>query len=1027
MEKAQRKGVVLIVVLGVLTILSLLGVMFVRLAALERTSASASVDLLRARLSAHSGVERAIVQLKSLLAESLILDYTRWSYYGEDLNGNGKLDPGEDQNQNGTLDTLSCPLKLALRPSFFVDQDKDNLPDLITIMEAGNLKSKACSGYLPGTYKTNGDFYTLKVVDTSSQIYVNGKNQSLERILNNLGKVLKVGDNLGTQIITERQKCPGGKFTSKYEVENIVGKEVFQKIEPFITIWAWVDSKVIKPKPLSERISYKHPVTGIINRADLDSPVYGWDELNPVTLDLEPRAPVNINTAGKEILISLLAELQGFYLKEEPLPGFNTHYVWHGAQFSYREGWIGKSTPFLSYDDGLNGTILSHLNAWLGNLKTTEPISFDTAGYASQSETIAQKIIDRRAEKPFTNWQDFNQFVDEKLVQEKIIDEYQGAVIKSNFNPNTDINDFNPNAILYKHIDKSDLINYSTEFCFLPTGYFEIESEVTVLHQDKIMAQSSITTVVQLFQIYHETSQEDFTRGTISDKNAPYETHKGKSLQTYPEPDINEYPRNTYYDGQIMLATIESKESDALLYANFADSLDATKGGNPKLVPDLQGPYTNRLINVITGETTPIFDHPGNLFPDGCYSERYSSIIYNALGNINTPDKGAGVSFWLKPNFYPENAWKFRTLFSMSKWGGEETSSGCEHNEPDRRNCLFGLFFIPAHNSSSSDTSHPYGGYGPSIIPFPPRSFAFGWARLRFGQQCGTVSPSLNNTGLTKSSSEPILAAHKWVHIGITWQTDLAATRGDGWSGGNARLSLHINGKYMGTQFGPSKWCNPGHGSTVETFLVNNFIRFGELANLSPLYKGVTSISNFVADATFDEINTYPSISTASILAQFNEGRYYHENDATFISGPIELPKIISSRPVSDKGLKGYITGDETGSTTTPATPPPPDYITPDTGKVIGICWTQYIPRALKDSASLEFQISTDNGINWKPTTYTDADWSKVDITGTGPIKYKVVFKIAGGLNTQLLESPVLDDVTIYFAIKPRLVTWLQH
>jgi hypothetical protein len=106
-------------------------------------------------------------------------------------------------------------------------------------------------------------------------------------------------------------------------------------------------------------------------------------------------------------------------------------------------------------------------------------------------------------------WQDFNEFIDGLVGRLVCASDPRSAflpengytvvwwdrymyyaaqaiadTIKANFNPNLHLNELNPNASIYTWVDKTDLITSSTEFCFLPTGYFEIESVGQILRAE---------------------------------------------------------------------------------------------------------------------------------------------------------------------------------------------------------------------------------------------------------------------------------------------------------------------------------------------------------------------------------------------------------------------------------------------------------------------------------------------------------------------------------------------------------------
>src|SRR5512137_1755522 len=85
-------GIALLFALMVVVLLALMGAVFATLTSIERAVARNALDAARARLIAHSGVEAALAQLRAA------------ARHGEDVNANGRLDPGEDADGDGRLD-----------------------------------------------------------------------------------------------------------------------------------------------------------------------------------------------------------------------------------------------------------------------------------------------------------------------------------------------------------------------------------------------------------------------------------------------------------------------------------------------------------------------------------------------------------------------------------------------------------------------------------------------------------------------------------------------------------------------------------------------------------------------------------------------------------------------------------------------------------------------------------------------------------------------------------------------------------
>lgn len=123
--------------------------------------------------------------------------------------------------------------------------------------------------------------------------------------------------------------------------------------------------------------------------------------------------------------------------------------------------------------------------------------------------------------------------------------------IKANFNPNTHLNETNPDENLWLRVDKTDLIVNSTEFCFTPMGYFEVQSvgrlfkPVNELPEDRDIFDADVTRevakakvfgVVKAFDAYRETSQRHFIQGEFSLKQQIEPTNSGAALEIGPEP-----------------------------------------------------------------------------------------------------------------------------------------------------------------------------------------------------------------------------------------------------------------------------------------------------------------------------------------------------------------------------------------------------------------------------------------------------------------------------------------------------------
>ena len=138
----RRAGMALIVVLGVLAVLALLATTFVTLAETERATARNYLDSVRARLVAQSGVEAAIVHLGELLERGTLMTETDWVPKTDPVRVNGA-----EVRPAGVMNTAS--------------------------------------------HARRGDFYTLRITDSSSQLNVNdgvamGRDHAVSRNLRRL-------------------------------------------------------------------------------------------------------------------------------------------------------------------------------------------------------------------------------------------------------------------------------------------------------------------------------------------------------------------------------------------------------------------------------------------------------------------------------------------------------------------------------------------------------------------------------------------------------------------------------------------------------------------------------------------------------------------------------------------------------------------------------------------------------------------------------------------------------------------------
>lgn len=110
-------------------------------------------------------------------------------------------------------------------------------------------------------------------------------------------------------------------------------------------------------------------------------------------------------------------------------------------------------------------------------------------------------------------------------------DRYMADALLANFNPNSSLNDFNPDAHLYKHVDKAQLTQYSTELCFQPTGYFTVDSQGRVAQADGAAAATyQVRSSMRLFYLLRQTTQKQFMTGDSEDDANGYNPYDPETL-----------------------------------------------------------------------------------------------------------------------------------------------------------------------------------------------------------------------------------------------------------------------------------------------------------------------------------------------------------------------------------------------------------------------------------------------------------------------------------------------------------------
>ncbi len=420
----------------------------------------------------------------------------------------------------------------------------------------GSLPSQSSLAATIGGDDNRVERFKTKVIDAASQININGEQDSLADMLLNLGQALVSDEHYkskysrspfftratggravtGEDIIRYRIKI-GGKFHSKSELRNMLGETNYNRIADFITANSWMDPKSFGPTDGLDRFSESRLVGGPDGPSTSTSSTGDLGLKTEVTgsapkVGKERRAPININTAPKPVLMACIMGLGG----RRPFPYVDVR----------RQG-LEEANRGVLEDVMLNSKeelFLRQQPVWV----YSKP--FDRA----QADLIADQIIVQRKRQPFMAWRTTGQGAESGIgfenwvhtlddtmfpnpntvrvvdplnprdpsIQNKVTGnasspsgliwsrghsesasarrgaglayssnnawyyDMMRSILIANFNPNVRSNKYNPNRSAYAPVDKSNLIKLdnddptqpipgnTTEFCFDSNGVFEI-------------------------------------------------------------------------------------------------------------------------------------------------------------------------------------------------------------------------------------------------------------------------------------------------------------------------------------------------------------------------------------------------------------------------------------------------------------------------------------------------------------------------------------------------------------------------
>ena len=202
----MRRGLALLLAVGVLGVLAILGVAFVMMARLERKASQQRLQATKALLLARSGIEDALARMEAGQDPA----YGGEDWLGDGDNGPGSFDRQQEVYRPGTLDVASCPARHALRPSFFA---RDGFATPRPALQDVDGRMRGSSGAL-----AEGG-YALKVEDLNARICVNGG--ALDDLDRDPDGALRAGQDRPHQPLSRRAAWPPGSGFLARRVDTV--------------------------------------------------------------------------------------------------------------------------------------------------------------------------------------------------------------------------------------------------------------------------------------------------------------------------------------------------------------------------------------------------------------------------------------------------------------------------------------------------------------------------------------------------------------------------------------------------------------------------------------------------------------------------------------------------------------------------------------------------------------------------------------------------------------------------------------
>jgi hypothetical protein len=298
-----------------------------------------------------------------------------------------------------------------------------------------------------------------------------------------------------------------------------------------------------------------------------------------------------------------------------------------------------------------------------------------------------------------------------------------------------------------------------------------------------------------------------------------------------------------------------------------------------------------------------------------------------------------------------------------------------------------------------------------------------------------------------------IFNAHRWIHVAMMWGYDEAIGISSDFPGfignkdtkeldSNIYCKIWINGEVLDAPYF-TYFCWAWDSMFGPTGGALNVV--DSTGKVNPLLIGGGFSTK--ADSTIDELYVFgdymknPNATYTHVTEDiWGKGRYYHDADypSEFTSGSIDFGKVSwGSKGLAGPGGDKYPDGGNRPSGVDLS------YVGDYSPLILGVTWTAYnddvhdhrnqVPggQPIPINSECNLLISVDNGAHWinentLPMKKYWWQWIWRNTEGQNPLRYKVKFDLTIPENAILLESPIFDDVSIYYkGGKVEFLTWV--